>query len=205
MSPSADLCINETTGGIGPNFLRQIQQLEAEGAKIDVVGCQMHIFNTNACMRLAQGATNVCWVGTPRKIRETLDVMAKTGRLLHVSEVTIAAPGVTDRDRQIQAILTRNIYRAWFAHPKTSGITWWNTVDGGGVYGEPLVSGLFTRDMKKKPAYLALDELINREWRTNIDVPAKDGKVAFRGFRGRYRLTWKSADGSERSKICDVR
>ena len=204
MSPSADLCINETTGGIGPNFLRQIQQLEAEGAKIDVVGCQMHIFNTNACMRLAQGATNVCWVGTPRKIRETLGVMAKTGRLLHVSEVTIAAPGVTDRDRQIQAILTRNIYRAWFAHPKTSGITWWNTVDGGGVYGEPLVSGLFTRDMKKKPAYLALDELINREWRTNIDVPAKDGKVVFRGFRGRYRLTWTGADGKTVSKLVEL-
>ena len=71
-----------------------------------------------------------------------------TGVARHVSEVTIAAPGVTSRDRQIQAILTRNIYRAWFAHPKTAGITWWNTVDGGGVYGEPLVSGLFTRDMK---------------------------------------------------------
>lgn len=43
------------------------------------------------------------------------------------------------------------------------GVTWWNTVDGGGVKGEPLVSGLFTRDMQKKPAYHALDQLINRE------------------------------------------
>ena len=206
MTPSADLCINETTGGIGPDFLKQVQQLEAEGAKIDVIGCQMHIFNTNACMRLALGATDICWVGTPRKIRETLDIMAKTGRPLHVSEVTIAAPGVTDRDRQIQAILTRNIYRAWFAHPKTAGVTWWNTVDGGGVYGEPLVSGLFTRDMKKKPAYLALDELINREWRTTCEVKTgESGVVRFRGFRGRYRLTWKSADGREKSMICDVR
>ena len=205
MSPSADLCINETTGGLGPEFLRQIQQLEAEGAKIDVIGCQMHIFDTNACMRLAQGATDVRWVGTPQKIRETLDIMAKTGRPLHVSEVTIAAPGEDARSRDIQAILVRNIYRAWVSHPKTAGITWWNTVDGGGVYGEPLVSGLFTRDMKKKPAYHALDQLINHEWKTTLDVAAKGGKVAFRGFRGRYRLTWKGMNGKPRSILVELK
>ena len=60
--------------------------------------------------------------------------------------------------------------------------------------------------MKKKPAYLALDELINREWRTSCEVKAKEGGVVrFRGFKGRYRLTWKSADGSEQSKLFDVR
>ena len=31
------------------------------------------------------------------------------------------------------------------------------------------------------------------------------GKVAFRGFRGRYRLTWKDADGKECSKLVDVK
>ena len=62
--------------------------------------------------------------------------------------------------------------------------------DGGGVKGEPLVSGLFTVDMQMKPAYYALDRLINHEWRTSLDATAKGGKVAFRGFRGRYRLAW---------------
>jgi hypothetical protein len=84
------------------------------------------------------------------------------------------------------------------------GITWWNTVDGAGVAGEPLVSGLFTVDMQKKPAYYALDQLVNHEWRTNIDVPAKDGKVVFRGFRGRYRLTWTGADGKTVSKLVEL-
>ena len=190
MKPTADLCINDWY--VGEDLRRQISQLESEGAKIDVVGCQMHIFDTNACMRLAQGATNVNWVGTPMAIREKLDTMEKTGKPLHVSEVTIAAPGITEADRQIQAILTRNIYRAWFAHRAVKGITWWNTVDGGGVYGEPLVSGLFTRDMQKKPAYLALDELINREWKTRERLKVdRMGTVSFRGFRGKYRLSWK--------------
>ena len=193
LSPKADLCINDYN--ISPDFLAQVTDLTKEGAKIDVVGCQMHIFNTNDCARLAAGATDVNWVGTPAVIRERLDMMAKTGRRLHVSEVTISAPGADPKSRAIQAVLARNIYRAWFSHKSTKAITWWNTVDGGGVYGEPLVSGLFTRDLQKKPAYQALDELINREWKTRLKIPAGGGKVAFRGFRGKYRLTWRDAFG----------
>ena len=182
-----------------------MKDLDDEGAKIDIVGCQMHLFNTNDCMRLALGDTGISWISTPADIRNRLDMMAKTGRPLHVSEVTITSPGSDDRSRMIQAVLTRNIYRAWFSHPKTMGITWWNTVDGGGVKGEPLVSGLFTTDLRHKPAYDALDDLINREWRTKTSVKATGGKVSFRGFRGRYRLAWKDADGKERSKLVEVR
>ncbi len=204
IAPSAKLAINDYN--ITSDFLAQVVDLEKEGARIDLVGCQMHIFDTNACRRLAQGATDVNWVGSPKVIRERLDMMAKTGKPLHVSEVTIAAPGVDDTSRKIQAVLVRNIYRAWFSHPKTMGITWWNTVDGAGVAGEPLVSGLFTREMEKKPAYDALDELINREWRTNLAVAADaGGKVAFRGFRGRYRLTWTGADGQPATKLVEVK
>ena len=204
ISPKAKLAINDYN--ITPDFLAQVDDLTKEGAKIDLVGCQMHLFNTNDCARLAAGATNANWVGSPQVIRDRLDMMAKTGRPLHVSEVTIAAPGEDDRSRQIQAVLVRNIYRAWFSHPKTMGITWWNTVDGAGVAGEPLVSGLLTIDMKKKPAYEMLDQLINREWRTNLSVAAdKDGRVAFRGFKGRYRLSWTDAAGKPASKLVEVK
>ena len=132
-------------------------------------------------------------------------MMVRTGRPLHVSEVTIAAPGEDARSRPVQAVLTRNIYRAWFSHPKTMGITWWNTVDGGGVKGEPLVSGLFTTDLRHKPAYDALDDLINREWKTRAVAKAAGGKVSFRGFRGRYRLAWKGKDGKEQVKLVELK
>ena len=207
IAPQAKLAINDYN--ISEDFLAQVRDLDGEGVKIDLVGCQMHLFNTNSCMRLAKGETNVAWVGTPETIRKRLDMMARTGRPLHVSEVTIAATGTTDRDRMIQAVLARNIYRAWFSHPKTMGITWWNTVDGAGVAGEPLVSGLFTRDMKKKPVYHALDQLINHEWRTNLAVKSQpDGAkstVAFRGFRGRYRLSWKGADGKPVVRLVELK
>jgi GH35 family endo-1,4-beta-xylanase len=190
---------------INDSFLEQTRQLVDEGARIDIVGCQMHIFNTNDCMRLVSGATDVNWVGTPQIIRDRLDRMARTGRPIHVSEVTIAAPGEDRKSRERQAVLVRNIYRVWFSHPATMGITWWNTVDGAGVAGEPLVSGLYTVDMRRKPAYAALEQLINHEWRTLLDVTAKDGKAAFRGFRGRYRLTWKDGDGRDRSTCVELK
>ena len=199
---AANLAINDYN--ISDDFLAQVRDLENEGAKIDIVGCQMHIFNTNDCMRLALGETNVNWVGSPGVIERRLDMMAKTGRPLHISEITITSPGADERSRMIQAVLTYNIYRKWFSHRAAMGITWWNTVDGGGVKGEPLVSGLFTADLKAKPAYLALDRLINHEWKTRTTAVAEKGFVKFRGFRGRYRLSWKDAAGKEHERFVEV-
>ena len=36
-------------------------------------------------------------------------------------------------------------------------------------------------------------------------VRAKGGKVSFRGFKGRYRLTWKDRDGKLCEKLVDVK
>ena len=105
----------------------------------------------------------------------------------------------------MQAIVARNLYRLWFSLKPMMGITWWNVVDDCGAPGEPSVSGLFTRQMQPKPAYFALDKLINHEWRTNLKVTVSpDGKVKFRGFKGRYRLTWKE-DGKTRCSEITVR
>ena len=105
----------------------------------------------------------------------------------------------------VQAIIMRNLYRAWFSVEKMNGITWWNVVDDCGAPGEPSISGLFTRDMRPKTAYFAMDDLINREWKTRTAVKTAGGKVSFRGFRGRYRLSWKGADGTEQSKLVEVK
>ena len=106
----------------------------------------------------------------------------------------------------MQAEIARNLSRLWFSLEPMMGITWWNVVDGCGAPGEPAVSGLFTRDMEPKLSYFALDGLINREWRTNTVCTADaDALAAFRGFRGRYRLSWAGADGCEESLICHLK
>ena len=58
--------------------------------------------------------------------------------------------------------------------------------------------------MQPKTAYFAMDDLINREWKTKTTAKATGGKISFRGFKGRYRLSWKDAEGKDRSKLVEV-
>jgi hypothetical protein len=59
--------------------------------------------------------------------------------------------------------------------------------------------------MRPKAAYHALNDLIHREWKTKTTLKVQGGKVSFRGFRGRYHLTWKNADGSLGCRSVDVK
>ena len=105
----------------------------------------------------------------------------------------------------IQAVITRNLYRMWFSQKSAMGITWWNVVDDCGVVNEPTTSGLFSRTMEPKPAFYALNELINSEWKTNLELsPDAEGNIKFRGFKGRYRLSWKDVNGNEHFRYVNV-
>ncbi len=188
-------------------FFEQAADLIAHGARIDVVGSQMHLFNPAESVKIARGEySEESYKKThPAAVAERFRVLSQANRPIHLSEITITAPDMSPRGQMVQAIIMRNLYRAWFSVEKMNGITWWNVVDDCGAPGEPSISGLFTRDMRPKTAYFAMDDLINREWKTRMTAKASGGKVAFRGFRGRYRLTWKDADGKDRSKLVDVK
>ncbi len=194
--------LNINDYAMNPNYVAQIKDLMAKGRRIDIVGSQMHLFNPKESANIAAGKGPKHL--TPEGVAARFELLAQAGRPIHLSEITITAPDNSPKGQMVQAIIMRNLYRAWFAVEKMNGITWWNVVDNCGAPGEPSISGIFTRDMKPKTAYFAMDDLINREWKTKAAVNAKDGKVAFRGFKGRYRLAWKDADGSAREKMVDV-
>ena len=202
MKPDAWLNINEHNLKAFPG---QISDLEANGATFDVVGAQMHLFNPKESKRVAAGefTENTRMKVTYKGICETMERISNAAgeRPIHLSEITITAPDNTQEGQMVQAIIMRNCYRAWFAVKNMSGITWWNVVDNCGAPGEPSISGLFTRDMRPKASYFAMSDLVNREWKTATIAKTAGGKVAFRGFRGRYRLTWKDAGGRERTSL----
>lgn len=103
-------------------------------------------------------------------------------------------------------MISRNLYRLWFSLKPMMGITWWNVVDDCGAPGEPSVSGLFRRNMEPKQSYYALNDLIHSEWKTDLSVRAgKGGEIAFRGFRGSYRLTWENSAGVEECANIELR
>lgn len=155
----------------------------------------MHLFNPQQCLDIAEGKA----IESPQQVWEKMNTLAKAGLPIHLSEITITAPGADEKGRAIQAVIARNLYRLWFSIKPMMGITWWNVVDDCGAPGEPTTSGLFTRNMEPKPSYYALDQLINHEWKTNMTIHSpEDGTIKFRGFRGRYQIEWKDRSGRNR-------
>ena len=204
LSKSAWLNINEYN--MDP-FFDQVQDLVVNGARIDVVGSQMHLFNPAESVNISRGefSESAHRKTHPDGIRKVFDVLSQAKLPIHLSEITITAPDNSKRGQMVQAIIMRNLYRAWFAVEKMNGITWWNVVDDCGAPGEPSISGLFTRDMRPKTVYYAMKDLIHREWKTHLTVKAKGGKVSFRGFKGCYNLEWKNPDGTSGFKSIEVK
>ena len=199
-----------------PDFVRKLMR---EGAKIDVVGFQKHIFRPANVLTVASGypclTNSQTWDldDDARRLSE-LDTL---GRPIHLSEITIPSPrglnGLTDAEAdEIQARVMRAYYRFWFSWPSIERITYWNLVDGVGAKHERMSSGWFNRDMTKKRVWYVMDDLINREWRSHLTVRSQASRAAssgseitFRGFKGRYRLSWKGTDGQEAMRLVDVK
>ena len=204
LSKSAWLNINEYN--MDP-FFDQVKDLVVNGARIDVVGSQMHLFNPAESVNISRGefSESAHRKTHPDGIRKVFDVLSQAKLPIHLSEITITAPDNSKRGQMVQAIIMRNLYRAWFAVEKMNGITWWNVVDDCGAPGETSISCLFTRDLRPKTVYYAMKDLIHREWKTHLTVKAKGGKVSFRGFKGCYNLEWKNPDGTSGFKSIEVK
>ena len=185
------------------NYVDQTKALREVGCKIDIVGSQMHLFNPQQTLDIAKGKA-IPFAGvtmTPDGIWSTMERLSQNGLPIHLSEITITAPNDDPTGRDIQAIVARNFYRMWFSIPNMMGITWWNVVDDCGAPGEPTTSGLLTREAQPKPSFYALDQLINHEWKTNFTQKADAANVdlKFRGFKGKYRVTWTDANGETKT------
>lgn len=188
-----DVKLNINDYNMGQSYVDQVNDLTGRGCKIDIMGAQMHLFNPQQCMDISLGKE----IQTPDQIWDWTNRLGQAGKPIHLSEITITSPGDDYRGRQIQAIIAQNLYRLWFSVKPMMGITWWNVVDDCGAPGEPSVSGLFDRDMQPKASYFALDNLINHEWKTRLTVKSgRKGVIRFRGFKGRYKVSWTDEDGN---------
>ena len=160
-------------------YYQQCRQLLDDGVEIEGIGVPFHFFNR----RSLDG-----YRCDPQTLLDTYERFAKLGLPLWITEITIGSAG--DNGLAIQARVVRDLYRLWFSSPNMAGITWWNLGDGT-AYGNEGVAGggLADNNCEPKPAYEALDRLINHEWRTNLTAKAdKDGVVEFRGFNGTYEV-----------------
>ena len=109
--------------------------------------------------------------------------------------------------RGTQAKILEYLYTVWFSHPSMKQIIYWNLVDGYAYVENPTpeairwsqgnmtvgenvyYGGLLRFDMTPKPAYITLDNLINKKWHTELNSILNDeGCVNFRGFYGDYEI-----------------
>ncbi|NLX96171.1 MAG: glycoside hydrolase family 10 [Rhodopirellula sp.] len=186
--PENTLILNDvTTFNWPPNetnrFYRQCAKLLENRIPIEGIGFQFHYFSRKALDGYLGG--DHCDPGT---LLDTYELFAKFGLPLWITEITIGSAG--DDGLAVQGRVVRDIYRLWFAAPKMAGITWWNLGDGTAHGNEGVAGGgLADDDFKPKPAYQALDQLINHDWKTNLNTKSgAGGEVKFRGFHGRYRI-----------------
>jgi GH35 family endo-1,4-beta-xylanase len=198
--PNGKLFVNETTGDSWINagrdetpFCLLIQDLQERGARIEGIGLQFHLFGF-----LEQVLERRPALLDPAFLLQTLDQYATFDLPVHVSEITVPAAGQVDDPEQVQAELTCGLYKTWFSHPNVEAIVWWNLADGAAFRDEGQYrGGLLDENLNPKPAYDALDQLINDEWKTRASAAAAD-TFSFRGFYGRYQVSLEHA-GRQRS------
>ena len=194
--PCNELAINEwgvvwADEKIRRGYLEMIRNVTGRGARIDAVGLHYHMFFKEA---EALKATEKYY--DPKNLWETMELYAKLGLPLQISEVTIPAYSEDEKNERMQAELLRAVCRIWFAHPNVEQIIYWNPVDGYAHGARPgdmtkgenvYYGGLIRFDMTPKPAYYVFRDLFEKEWRTETSTETdRDGFALFKGFYGTY-------------------
>jgi GH35 family endo-1,4-beta-xylanase len=181
------MMINEVTSfNFAPasnRYFDQIKGLVAGGADVRGIGFQYHYFRREAMDKYL--FSSQCHPG------KLLDVYERFGDFnvpLYITEITFPSAG--EGGDRLQADVVRDHYRLWFSAPRMAGITWWNLGDGTAVEGEnEAKGGLVDEQLEPKPAYAALDRLINDHWKTRLDAKTDArGILRFRGFCGKYNV-----------------
>ncbi len=170
-----------------------------KGARIDAIGAQFHMFESRE-----SEARKASYLYNPLRLYDHMNMYSRLVNCLQVTEITIPAYSSDAEDEEIQAKLLEYLYTVWFSHPAMEQIVYWNLVDGYAYVADPTpekisrtqgdmtvgenvyYGGLLHFDLSPKPAYLTLDTLINKTWKTELSSEITNGSVSLRGFFGEY-------------------
>ncbi len=207
--------LNETNGAIWRNFFNQseyvpfnmqLREFIREGIPFDEIGLQYHIFIPNDQIEGTDAFNSFLRADV---MLDAMELFNSYGYPMHISEITIPSyAGKIPENEEIQAYLVETLYKIWFATEHMKSIVWWNLCDGYAAYA-PLGSeegenqyagGLCRFDMTPKPSYLALDRLINKEWRTNLTAECEK-EFSFRGFFGEYEIEISKGEKVEKHTV----
>lgn len=187
IDPGATLLLNDFN--TSEQYRQLIEDCLAAGVPMDVIGIQSHQH---------QGFWGL------EKLHQVLERFSTFGMPLHFTENTFVSgdpipPHITDlndwrvsewpttpagEERQARNLV--DMVTTLFAHPLVEAFTNWDYTDGAWL-GAP--AGLVRKDGSRKPAWHALNELINGAWSTHETLMTdENGQLTLDGFRGQYRV-----------------
>ncbi len=189
--PDAKLIVNEFEGlrRRAAEFAGHAKRAREQGVPLDAIGEQAH--------------DPPMWY-SGQLIKDTLDTLATVGVPVHLTEFTypsdgrevVGGPPGAVWDEETQGAFYEHCYRAFFAHPAVEAITMWALWDGSSW--KP-GGGILRPDLSPKPAFEALDRLINHEWRTEATlVTDADGRASLHAFFGEYEAKIEGVAGAQR-------
>ncbi len=196
-NPTARLLINDFD--LSERYEQLIAEVLEAGVRLDAIGLQTHMHQGfRGEQQLLEVADRFARFGLPLHFTETSLV---SGDLMPAEVVDLNDhvvdhwPSTPEGEERQADEITRH-YRTLFAHPAVAAITYWGISDRGAWLGAPI--GLLRADGSRKPAYDALDELINHEWWLAPTTLRTDeqGRVRVRGACGDYRVACGPASAS---------
>ena len=211
--PANELIINEAHCRIwkDPWFNRnrspyymQIERAIANGARVDAVGLQFHMFHP--CADVVKETRQFY---DPERLFDVMETYARFGLPMQITEITIPAYSSDPGDEEVQAEILRELYRIWFSQRGMEAIIYWNVPDGYAAFAEPgdfsggenaYYGGLCRFDLTAKPSYGVIKDLFGREWRSGADEDVA-GRWVFRGFYGTYDAEFASNGRTVARKI----
>lgn len=174
--------------GFRSYYYLAIKEALSRGVPVEGIGIQYHANAEKEYEWAGNPWHQLRHVTHPLRLIDALECYGTLGLPVHISEISLPSYGYDENDEALQAETARRLMRLWFSAESVSAIVWWNLADKTAIGDENLYhSGLLREDLSEKPAYKALDELINREWNTSLCAEVSE-RLNFRGFYGEYEI-----------------
>jgi endo-1,4-beta-xylanase len=171
----------------GDEYYNLLRDMREHDVDIDILGIQSHqhvnLWTQEQTLRIIDRASEFGW---PIHFPENSFC---SGKPIGVTDYSPGAKNYwieTEEDLYTQAELARDFYTLVFSHPAVEALSWFDFTDHHWL-GAP--AGVVTDDLKLKPVYHTLYDLIHREWHTDADlVTGSNGTCNTRLFFGNYDI-----------------
>jgi len=183
--PEAQLFVNDydvLTGNRLADYMAHIRSLLKQGIPIKGIGAQGHLHSDTFDRQQLQNALDSLAIfGLPVLITE-FNMPGQRSKYYTEKIMTMTREEEEQKARELV-----DYYRICFAHPAVEGILMWGFWEGNNWIP---VSSLYRRDWSPTPAAGAYQNLIYKEWWTNLSGTAgADGTLTVPAFFGKYRIT----------------